>query len=247
MESIYPHWNDHFVQFGLGAFETMRCIKGEVPLIELHLKRLHLALKAFGNTTFNLESAWEQQLLSIPKTGQFRLKWFLGLDQHQQIREHLYQYPYQSNTKPLKCLALPAPFATKQFYKSSSYDLHWLAHRKATQHQCDDAIYLLPDSQLVECSRAAILLSHSEKGLCADGPNLNSVSTMALQKCAPNFWSQKKIYLNQIANTEQLWGCNALHGLRPIHTIIDLQGRELYHCKDLSSAQEWNERLFQCL
>lgn len=244
MEPRSPHWNDNFIQFGLGAFETMRCIDGQVPLIEFHLERLSRALKAFDCSSFNLDPSWNQQLLTIPTKGQFRVKWFLGLDQNRRIKDHLYIQPYKAAFETLTCLALPAPFNQAQIYKSSSYDQHWLAHQKATRHQCDDAIYLLPDSQIVECSRASVLLTDPKNGFYAKGPNLQSVSVAALKSQNSDFWSGKNLYLNQIKKEEQLWCSNALHGVRAIRSIVDLQGRELYRSENHAQTHPKIESLF---
>lgn len=239
-----PQWGDPFVQFGMGAFETMRCIDGQIPLIEFHLERLSQALQIWNCTDFDLKQAWNFYQKTLPESDQFRVKWLLGLNLNHQISDHLFREPYRMPAKKLTCLALPAPYSTHQRYKSNSYDQHWLANRKATQHKCDDAIYLLPDSRIVECSRASVLITDSQKGYSAKGPNLNSVSVAALKKFNLEFWSERKIYLNQIASSEQLWACNALHGIRPISSVIDLEGKEIYRSNCEQEAKAWNEALF---
>jgi len=245
MTSSIQFWEQPFVQFGLGAFETMHAFDGKIPLIDFHLTRLNNALTSWQCSNFDLKKEWNLVKKDIPHEGQFRIKWLLGLDENNNILHHLYQFPYQKALTPLKLLARPCFQLNPQPFKSTAYAEHWLELKHATQQGFDDVIYLDAENNLIECSKATLLSTHHDHGILASGANLNSVSAQALKSIQPNYWKKEPIALKNLSVSSQLWACNALHGMMPIHSIHNESGEVLYQFEGTEPKDVWTPLLFR--
>ena len=51
------NWHLPLVQYGLGAFETMRMVEGRVPLLEFHFERLSKAFEYWSVEEPDLDRA----------------------------------------------------------------------------------------------------------------------------------------------------------------------------------------------
>lgn len=245
MTSGIQFWEQPLVQFGLGAFETMHAFDGNIPLIDFHLSRLQNALTKWQSSNFDLKKEWDLVSENLSNDGEFRVKWLLGLDKNNNILHHLYQFPYQKATTPLKLLARPCFQLNPQTFKSSAYAEHWLELKHATQQGFDDVIYLDTQNNLIECSKATLLSTQHDHGTLASGANLNSVSAQALKTLQPNYWKREPLALKNLSVSSQLWACNALHGMMHINSIQNDLGEVLYQYKGTEPKDVWTPLLFK--
>lgn len=238
-------WNMPLVQYGLGAFETMRCIQGKIPLLNEHFQRLKRALEHWDTNPDQLQDLWAKHRDQLPQKGEHRLKWLISLKQNGGLIDHLYIFDYQPSPNPLSLCIGDCLFTHLQTYKSCNYAEHYLQNKKATQLGCDDMLYLTKDQGIVESSRAAILCIQDEQGIVCSGPRLESVSARYLLKNHSTFWKEAQITLDDLKESSQLYACNALHGLMPIQSIHTQQGQRVYHNPNPGPPKGWNEKLFQ--
>jgi len=245
MQTIEPKWDMPLLQFGIGAFETMRCIEGKIPLLEFHLSRLEKALEHWAIEKIGLASLWAQRHVQLQCDHELRVKWLIGLDHQFQLIDHLYQVPISHITKPLHLLIETVAHSISMDYKSCNYVQHWCAHRKACQQGYDDMLYVTPEMKILECSRYAMTWIDVENGIFAKGENLNSVSSSAFIKKRSDFWKKGELYLNSLPKSGRLYACNALHGLVPIDSVHSSSGECFYKNNQTATQHDfWNKILF---
>jgi branched-subunit amino acid aminotransferase/4-amino-4-deoxychorismate lyase len=246
-------WESPFVQFGVGAFETMRCHRGTVPLLGLHRQRLHLALSAWELKPLVLEEAWADLLITLSQLDEdstFRVKLLIGLDQHHNIQHQIFTQPHQDNPKPRRLLLSSSTSCYESLYKSSSYEQHFLARHKAHSLGFDDGIYQALSGELLESSTAALFLWNEEKLLCVKSGNfLRSVlKTHLLNNFSDHVQTIPHIEMNSLKEHALLLG-NALQGFMPVDSISGTSDDSESFCiknkpVDPEWIRAWNDQLF---
>jgi hypothetical protein len=256
------HWDQPFIQYGIGAFETLRCIKGEFPLQTYHRRRLLKALEAWDVPPEKLDASWAELLhRGRSCTGEGRFKLLVGLDQHGGLVSHIYQFDYTAITAPRRLCLGPQVILAPQYFKSSSYEAHYWAKQHAAKLGFDDVLYVDAQHQPLECSTSAILEYRDDVFWAPSGPLLASVSVNSLVERFPNHFKRSPKLVGGNWPQRQWVTCNALHGLMAVESIWE---GTLFHnhrsssgsCEFLDSASQacplvpsevlryWNQQLF---
>lgn len=237
-------WVSPLLQFGLGAFESMRYENGKVALWKLHAERLTQALKKWGLSE-NLILEGEKKIAELKPEKSLRLKLFYGLSENADLHIHLYQTDLQINSTPRRLMLFEGVRHVLP-YKSSSYDFHYLNRQQALSEDYDDVVYTLDQKTLSECSTASLILVKNNSGIISTVDVLPSTSAKRLMSLDENFWSSGEIRISELNQNSELWMSNAVQGLVPIAEIKNQQGDILYQQNKYSDSmlKDWNQRLF---
>lgn len=246
-------WNSSLVQFGVGAFETMRLVEGNIPLLPWHQQRLKRFALDWELDTTKLDGIWEQALEhwdTLPKNVVWRVKLLIGLDENQQLTHHVFEFEHQDKKAPRRLMAMASPFSPnkpRDPYKSSSYQLHISAKRRAMKAGFDDALYWAEDGSWLETSTAALMLFDGKHWRAAEnGAFLQSVfKTSCFERFPEDTLAQEQLNAEDLKEGP-LFMCNALNGLMPIASVHFEDGRELIteQLPDRDFTQEWNQKFF---
>ena len=246
------HWDQPFIQFGVGAFETLRCRDGKFPLAEAHRCRLQKALAHWRCEPSLLDAPWAEFIQKGKASrGEQRFKILVGLDERGGIIHHIYQFDYQAlPAKRQLCLA-PAWNVLPQPYKSSSYAGHYLARQEALRVGVDDVLYVDPAGRPLECSTSAIMEYREGIFWIPQGPVLESVSVGVLVENYPENFKRSPALEPGHWQDRHWVTCNALHGLRVVERIFttssssqDFASAETCPLIDATLVDSWNQKLF---
>lgn len=244
-------WQYPFVQFGVGAFETMRYQNGRIALESYHKNRLTRALRHWNLDPHLIEAPWQmlhEKLVAIKSKKIHRIKLLIGLNDKDELCAHVFDQPHQDKTLRRKLMLYSPHSNQRNVYKSSSYEQHFLAHRDAVRQGWDDAIYITQDGHLLETSTAALFIKGAHGLLCVEqGHFLDSVvKTALLERFPDEVKTCKKIHIDQIQSSCLLMG-NALQGLMAVASVSEVSRARKDHIP-LEVEQEyldiWNQRLF---
>jgi branched-subunit amino acid aminotransferase/4-amino-4-deoxychorismate lyase len=241
-------WDDPLVQYGWGAFETMRSFDGQIPLLKWHKHRLEKALIHWGESESLLKPIFEhlyQRLQTDLSQGSYRLKLIIGMG-NKGIIFHVYHWPYQKNA-PVKSLLLKEQTIFKpQNYKSTCYVEHLINFKLAKAKGFDDAVYCDHQHNLLECSTSALLSYENGVFYGFNGPVLDSTSLASLVDRFPEKFhlraTKDLISLSQYP----LLCINALHGISKINSIHHEGHITRFPLTPEPLISEWNRRLFEC-
>jgi 4-amino-4-deoxychorismate lyase len=244
-------WQEPFVQFGVGAFETMRYQNGNISLEAFHKRRLAKAIRHWSLKPHAIEVPWgmlHEQLKALDSRNVYRVKLLIGLGENNQLCAHVFHKPHQDNTAPRRLIRHRPHSNQLSPYKSSSYEQHFLARREAIRLGWDDAIYITEKGSLLETSTAAMFIKSDDDLFCVrQGDFLDSVLKNALLE---RFTNQVKvcrdIHLSQIHSNGLLMG-NALQGLIAVDSVSeDPKTRTEYTPLGIEQKwiDHWNQRLF---
>lgn len=237
-------WDSLAVQYGIGAFETMRMENGRIALWDYHYQRLKRAISSWGLSEEELKVAISG--LESVQEKNCRLKLFIGLHSERKLISHIYLSSLELRDSSKRLLLQTNRRALEQVYKTSQYSDHYFSYTKARSQQCDDVLYESINGHLLECSRAAILVLSEDRGYLSQGPILKSVTRQKLFDEKGNFWKLKeRILLDELGDTEFLCTGNAVEGLRAVNEVIDEKGRCRYKKKVPNTLiDKWNQFLF---
>ena len=239
------HWDQPFIQYGVGAFETLRCRAGEFPLAIAHQRRLLKALEHWKLEPRLLDEAWDELLQKGRESrSDQRFKLLLGLGENGELIHHIYQFDYQALPEKRRLCLAQQVMHRAQPYKSSSYEAHYWARQEALRAGFDDVLYIDALGCPLECSTSAILEFREGFFFAPQGPVLASVSVAhllehypavfkRLPSLEPGLWQQRK------------WvTCNALHGLRAVESIQVNSLETNCPMVEADVLQFWNQQLF---
>lgn len=236
-------WDSLLVQYGIGAFETMRCMNGNIPLLPYHLKRITSVADDWGIANKEVEEKFYETLNSLPNELS-RVKILLALNEENVLFSHRYLYPLVSDRKPRKLLLKKVDNLQKQNYKSCNYAFHFLEKKQAILKGYDDVCYEYHGC-LHECSSSALLLSNGTLGIVAKGKNLQSVSAAKLLNDNNGYWIKDKISLEKINERDfSLFVSNAVQGIVPVKSLYNENGEIVYESTSDETLNHWNEVLF---
>ena len=241
-ENQNPNWESLLVQYGLGAFETMRCVDGKIALLPYHIERISRVAFDWGIEKSEIEKAFTKALVNLPLELS-RVKLLLGLNEGNELLSHLYVYPLKIETKGRKLLLRKCQNKKSENYKSCNYASHYLEKKKANISGYDDVCYEY-DGQLLECSSSALVFLNKTEGIVAEGENLRSVSVSKLLDKKNSFWKKGKISLDTLMTSGALCVSNALHGLVPVESIHDERGEGVYESTCSIDLKKWNNFIF---
>lgn len=258
-----PNWNDPLVQYGIGAFETMRAVHGTIPLWPWHRQRLERALEYWNQARTPMEKPLELVDKELQKPLEFvekklqnlleqqqeqptsKIKLLLGLGEKGWIH-HFYNEAFEPELKAKKLLICESLKPTAQSFKSCNYAEHWLAFKKAQSQACDDVIYLSSERTLLECSTACLISEQSpERFSIVKNDTLASVSAQCLVERFPDHFNFCPELSLKEALQKPLFTCNALRGLQPVAQIRAEAGKQHELPCFEKTAQFWNEQLFR--
>jgi branched-subunit amino acid aminotransferase/4-amino-4-deoxychorismate lyase len=245
-----PQWNDLLVQYGIGAFETMRYAQGKIPLLTWHRQRSRHALRRWGLPENALDDTWnglESQVQKVDSHAPLlRIKLLFGLGAQQQLIHHLTTCPFEVNETPRRLLIQPQVSYREQLYKSCQYEDHYFNFKLAKELGHDDVIYQNERGEALECSTAALLFSQGDRLCAIRGPTLASSSIQSLLDRYPqDMIIHAPINVEHLPSKTMWFACNALHGIVPISRMEDSsdQHREL-PIAPTEMTERWNKRLF---
>ncbi|MBF0197140.1 MAG: aminotransferase class IV [Planctomycetes bacterium] len=247
-----PPWQSLLVQYGLGAFETMLAVDGEIPLLNAHKKRLANALKAWGQKSEceEINELWlEVKELAKNANSYAKVKLLLGINQGDEL---IYQITISEQQKPgtyspVKLQTQKTWGNLSSAYKSCNYGQHYLARQKALASGCDDVLYVNEEGDFLECGIFCLALLSPEQGLISKGPRLQSVSADYFLRAQPDFWQESTIHLKNITDAAgQIICMNAVQGLRQVCHIQNEQGEIIYTAAPCSNdiLEPFNQSLF---
>lgn len=239
-----PGWETPLVQFGLGAFESMRVQDGRVPLWPYHKERLMRALHTWG-VKESFPADIEEELQTFLTRGELRLKLLMGIGEDDRLIWHWYAHELELLEKPLRLLLLET-CANSQKFKSCNYADHFLARQRARGAGFGDALYVDENEILLECSSGAVFVMDAHNGNCAETGMLQSVVREKLLQEHPDYWQVKKSSLSELRKNDYLVYGNAVQGLVGIEKVIDSTEKCRYERKtDWSFLESWNKWLFE--
>jgi branched-subunit amino acid aminotransferase/4-amino-4-deoxychorismate lyase len=234
--------NSLLVQYGLGAFETMRCVASKIPLQHFHLERILKAASVWGIEKNTVEQEFLKHFKELP-TELSRIKVLIGLNDENTLVSHRYTVPLIENLDPKNLVMKKTNNREAEYFKSCNYAFHYFERKKAIEAGYDDVCYQ-QEGRLIECSTSAIILINEGSGMIANGENLSSVSVAKLMSLKGDYWSKGPVVIDGLQQSGQLCVANALHGLTAIRTIKDETGNLLYENKTPKDISHWNELLF---
>lgn len=242
-----PGWHDEGLQYGIGAFESMRADAQGIPLWRSHRERLGRALEAWGLGKEYLEVLDESLSRQTWPEGGVRVKLIVSLTRRGPVH-HLRQEALPelgSPLRPLRLLLETCDAAEAMTYKSCSYERHWLAWRRAQRAGCDDTLYVMND-HLLECSRAAVGWLENDVGILSEGPCLDSVCARRLIELDGRTWRRGVVDIKRLSSGSGRLVClNAVRGLMPVGEVVDVEGRKWLPNQPAGvETASWNERLF---
>lgn len=243
------NWQSPFVQFGVGAFETLRCEEGHFPLAKWHLRRITRALDAWGLPQDHLKAPWENLLRRGQELNNFpfrRMKLLIGLDENDELVHHIFDFEFEPNpaSRILKTedqqIFLPQPF------KTSSYEEHYWARRRASAEGVQDVLYLDDNHQMLEASTSCLLLWDGSRFLVRDGgPVLASSSLESLMERFPESFCKVQDFGLKLTHQYPLLMMSALNGMAHIGALLESGTQRQLLPLTNTFLEEWNNRLFQ--
>lgn len=227
------------MQYGIGAFETMRLEDGRVALKEYHLRRLLKFGEKWNVDESILKEAFEACLEKKTKT-RARLKVWIGLHHDKSIKTHLYELPLEAKPILNKVLCIEVSFNKEQAYKSCNYEDHFFALQQAKQKGYDNVCYKM-NGKLLEFATGSVLLKSGQKGILSEGPALDSVSARKLS--SHESWSYGTVSLNQLKDADFMMS-NAVFGIMPVKELYDEEGGLLYKNKREVCVSDLDQFMF---
>ena len=245
-----PQWNDVLVQFGIGAFETMRWSHGRIPLMPWHRQRLQRALLRWGQPENALDDIWDQvetqAALIQPNHSFLRVKLLIGLNGQEELIHHLYAVPFEVNNAPRRLFYCQQVTYREQRYKSTQYEDHYLNLKRAQSLGYDDVIYLDAQENVLESRTAAILFSKGDQLCAVRGPTLASSSVQSLLDRYPkDMITCPPIKVTDRPTDTHWFTCNALQGISPIASMETSSRQTIEFPRPPENMLKlWNHRLF---
>lgn len=148
---------------GPGMFETMRTVKGEVFLLEPHLKRLTAGLQLIGLSNPLTAERWRMVIQKTMEANHLK---------EARVRVMVWQDgPHTECSVIVRPLILPSAAVYRKGYKlavvderrpltrlshvkSTDYGIFWRALEQAQVRLCDEAVLLNEDGKIAEASRS---------------------------------------------------------------------------------------------
>lgn len=243
-----PSWNSPFVQFGVGAFETLRCERGFFPLEKWHRRRLGRALKAWGLPEKHLDAAWNALLergQALKEHPYRRVKLLVGLGEKDELLYHVFDVSFEPNSIQRTLKVENQLIFLPQRFKTSSYEEHYWARRRASADGVSDVLYISDHGEMLEASTSCLLLWNGSQFLIRDGgPVLESSSLTSLRERYPEAFEVISDFQLDLTQNFPLIMMSALNGMASVGALVENgETRDLLPIDgDLLSS--WNHRLF---
>ncbi|MDO8302831.1 MAG: aminotransferase class IV [Sedimentisphaerales bacterium] len=218
---------------GPGMFETMRTVKGDVFLLEQHLKRLTRGLELIGLKNPFSPSRWWTVIQKTMDANHLK---------EARVRLMVWQEgAYEECSVIARPLILPSAAVYRKGYnlsindaarpvtllsnvKSTDYGFFLHAYEQARVKLCEDAVILSPEGHVVECSRSNIfwvcnkaLFTPSLATGCLSGVTRQAVLNIARQQGIKT--SNVKAPLKTLLSFDAAFLTNSIIGVMPVRSI----------------------------
>jgi 4-amino-4-deoxychorismate lyase len=237
-EPLALPWSaDRALQFGDGVFETMAANHGQIAFVERHLERLQLGCERLGIKA-PLPSPLEEELRKvIPETGPAVVKLIVtagsgGRGYQRPVPQESVRYiacfPWPEkgpeNLSLLRCRLRLSRQPRLAGIKHCNRLEQVLARQEVMEADCDEGLLMDTEGHVIEGVAANIFAVREGRLLT---PELDQAGVAGilrarvLEVAAQSGISVRvtAMDLNDILEAEELFMCNSLMGVRPVHRL----------------------------
>ena len=248
MSDSLPGWDSPLVQFGVGAFETLRCESGNFPLLRWHRDRISRALEIWGVAPEKLEAPWQSLLergRALEDVSHRRVKLLIGLTETDELVHHVFDFSFAPNSQSRTLRLESQRIFLPQSFKTTSYEEHYWARRKAAREGVSDVLYVDEKREMLEASTSCLLIWDGSHFLVRDkGPVLASTSLASLRSRYPEDFKPISAFPLSLTERFPLLMMSALNGMAHVGRLVD--GQDSHELKPIDEGllEDWNRRLF---
>lgn len=224
----------------LGLIETIKVVRGKMPLQDLHINRLWNSLKILEvhlSKAF-IEASLKQEIrkqMIANNTHSFVFRVEVHKDKTQ--NDILWQYSirdldmeeYVLNDKGLRITVFPKnkkPINQFSNLKTTERKIYNEAIQFAQNHQCDDAIVLNSNNSIADTSIFNIFVVKNDLVYTpplSDAPVAGVFRTLLLNYFPATKMVQSSITLQELYDADEIFLTNAVRGIRWVEYIEDKQ------------------------
>lgn len=235
------------LQYGIGAFETLRVIGGEPEYLGWHLERLMSALKVIGLGNQSLEACRREILHHIQVKGIRRgvVKLVVNdLGRFVTDREIPYGAADYRDGFRLTFSEVEVPGQSRYTIKSTNYLVPLLEWQRAKASGFDDALFVNGRGEIVETTRSNLFLL--EKGQLTTPPLssgcLSGIMRRAIIEAHPAGVREVPVSRGALEDAEAVFLTNAVMGVMPVQSIDGKSYRSADHPKVKALVEEYSMR-----
>lgn len=208
-----------WLQYGEGAFETLRVEEGQIPLLRHHRHRLSAALLAWGLDANALDGVWaEVEDVGSHLPGIHRLKLMVGRGADGRLLYHIVHGELKASATVQRATVETIAAGGMHHFKSTCYAPFIQAHRRALSKDASEALLLHPRGWALEFATSALIHGDGARCFGVHGPRLDSVAERVL--FSKTGWFRVPPPRPEELPSRWVLACNALRGLRPVKQLI---------------------------